>query len=234
MSGSCVTALIVAAGSGTRAGAGMPKQYVPVAGKALLRYSVSALLAHPRVRAVRVVIGEGQQEAYARAVAGLELPPPVTGGATRQQSVFNGLKVLAEQSDAPDVVLIHDAARPFLPAAVIDRLLAALKEHDGAIPGLDVVDTIKQVDDAGVIIATPPRHTLRAAQTPQAFRLTDILRAHEQAARAPEEFSDDAAVAERAGLRVAVVEGAAILRKVTHAQDFQWAEEVARTWRAGA
>ena len=221
-----IAALVVAAGSGTRAGQSLPKQYVPVGGVPLLRHALRPLLSHPDIDVVRVVIGAGQKALYEQAVAGLTLPPPVTGGATRQASVLAGLKALAD--DAPDMVLIHDAARPFLPAEVIDRLVAALEEHDGAIPALPVVDTIKQVDADGVIVATPPRPTLRAAQTPQAFHFDAILRAHLRAAdEMPDvEFSDDAAVAEHAGLRVVVVEGAAQLRKVTHKQDFAWAESM--------
>ena len=222
-----IAALVVAAGSGTRAGQALPKQYVPVGGEPLLRHALRPLLAHEAIDTVQVVIGAGQETLYEQAVTGLTLPPPVTGGATRQASVLAGLRALAD--DAPDIVLIHDAARPFLPAEVIDRLITALEEHDGAIPALPVVDTIKQVDANGVIVATPPRPALRAAQTPQAFHFDAILRAHLTAAERPDiEFSDDAAVAEHAGLRVVVVEGAAILRKITHAEDFAWAENMVK------
>ncbi len=226
-----IAALVVAAGSGTRAGQSLPKQYVPVGGEPLLRHALRPLLAHPDIDTVQVVIGAGQEALYEQAVAGLALPPPVTGGATRQASVLAGLRALAD--DTPDIVFIHDAARPFLPAEVIDRLIAALEHHDGAIPALPVVDTIKQVGENGVIVATPPRPTLRAAQTPQAFHFNAILQAHLKAAERPDiEFSDDAAVAEQAGLRVVVVEGAAILRKVTHGEDFAWAEDMARRLKA--
>ena len=222
-----IAALVVAAGSGTRAGQSLPKQYVPVGGEPLLRHALRPLLAHPDIDTVQVVIGAGQEALYEQAVAGLALPPPVTGGATRQASVLAGLRALAD--DTPDIVFIHDAARPFLPAEVIDRLIAALEHHDGAIPALPVVDTIKQVGENGVIVATPPRPTLRAAQTPQAFHFNAIFRAHLQAAERPDtEFSDDAAVAEHAGLRVVTIEGAAILRKVTHPEDFAWAEDMVR------
>ena len=228
-----IAALVVAAGSGTRAGQSLPKQYVPVGGKPLLHYSLRAFLAHEAIDAVQTVIAHEHTELFKQAVKGLTgLLMPSFGGATRQASVLAGLRGLAERV-SPDIVLIHDAARPFLPAEVIDRLIAALERHDGAIPALPVVDTIKQVDENGVIVATPPRPTLRAAQTPQAFHFDAILKAHLKAAERPDiEFSDDAAVAEQAGLRVVVVEGAAILRKVTHGEDFAWAEDMARRLKA--
>ena len=222
-------ALVVAAGSGTRAGGNRPKQYVEVAGRPLIRYSLEALLAHPQVDEVLVVIGAGHEEMFRAASAGLALPAPVTGGATRQASVLRGLEALAANDETvPELVLIHDAARPFLPARVIDDLLAALDAHEGALPGLPVVDTIKRVNEEGVIIDTPPRAYLRAAQTPQAFRFSTILAAHEEVAGLDTEFSDDAAIAERAGLRVKVIEGAPELRKVTYEEDFSWAEQMAR------
>ena len=224
-----IAALIVAAGSGSRAGQDRPKQYAPVAGKPLLRYSLEAFLAHPRIDIVQVVIGAGQEALFREATADLSLPPPVPGGATRQQSVRAGLEALAARgTSAPALVLIHDAARPFLPAGLIDALIEALSEHAGVIPALPVVDTIKRVDERGIIVETPPRDALRAAQTPQAFRFADILAAHRAAAGTGMEFSDDAAVAEHAGLPVAVIDGAAQLRKVTHAEDFDWAADMAR------
>ncbi len=222
-------ALVVAAGSGSRAGGGQPKQYVEVAGKPLLRHSVEALLAHPAVDVVRVVIGAGHEAMFRVATAGLDLPPPINGGATRRESVHRGLEALAEDEEArPEVVLIHDAARPFLPASIIDNLLEALKRHAGALPGLPVVDTIKRVDETGLIVETPPRERLRKAQTPQAFRFAAILAAYRAAAALKEDFSDDSAVAERAGMQVAIIEGTPSLRKVTYGEDFRWAEQVAR------
>ncbi len=222
-------ALVVAAGSGTRAGGHRPKQYVEVAGRPLLCYSLQALLAHPLVDEIRVVIGHGHEELYASATAGLPLPPPITGGATRQESVRRGLEALAAGDEPlPRRVLIHDAARPFLPGRVIVDLLTALRNVDGALPGLAVVDTIKRVDENDMIIDTPPRHLLRAAQTPQAFHFDTILAAHRQVADMAVEFSDDAAIAEHAGLRVKVIDGAPELRKVTYEEDFRWAAETAR------
>ncbi len=221
-------ALVVAAGSGARAGAHLPKQYVEVAGKPLLRHALEPFMRHARVDMVQVVVGSGQEELFAQATQGLELPAPVIGGATRQQSVLNGLRALATLGErAPEAVLIHDAARPFLPTAIIDALLATLGEADGGLPALEVVDTIKRVDEHGIIVETPPRASLRAAQTPQAFRMREILSAHEAVAGLQVEFSDDAQVAEHAGMKVKAIMGAAQLRKITHAEDFRWAAEMA-------
>ncbi len=201
-------ALIVAAGSGSRAGGDVPKQYRKVAGKALLAHAIDALR-HPGIDEVRAVIGAGQEAAYAAAVGARALPAPVIGGATRRGSVANGLAALGEA----DVVLIHDAARPFLPGAVIDRLLDALASHDGAIPVLPVVDTL--TTRAGEAV---DRAALVRVQTPQAFRLDAIRAAH--AAWAGDEPTDDAQVARAAGLDVALVEGDPALEKLTWEADF--------------
>jgi 2-C-methyl-D-erythritol 4-phosphate cytidylyltransferase/2-C-methyl-D-erythritol 2,4-cyclodiphosphate synthase len=205
-------ALIVAAGSGSRAGGEVPKQYRQVAGKALLAHAIDHL-AHPRIDAVQVVIGAGQEGTYAEAVGGRALPAPVIGGATRRESVMNGLAALGEA----DVVLIHDAARPFLPGTVIDRLLDALESHDGAIPALPVVDSLttrtgEQID----------REALVRVQTPQAFRLDAIRAAH--AAWSGGEPTDDAQVARAAGLNVVLVDGDPALEKLTYEADFARAD----------
>ena len=205
-------ALVVAAGSGSRAGGKAPKQYRRLAGKALLAHAVDHL-AHPRIDAVQVVIGEGQEAAYAEAVGDRALPAPVIGGATRRDSVANGLAALGDA----DLVLIHDAARPFLPGAVIDRLLDALADHDGAVPALPVVDTL--TTRAGDRI---DRDTLARVQTPQAFRLDAIRAAH--TAWTGEEPTDDAQVARAAGLDVVLVEGDPALEKLTWEADFARAE----------
>lgn len=167
-------ALVVAAGSGTRAGGGIPKQYRLLAGRPLLAHALDHL-DHPAIDSILVVIGEGQEEAYAAAVGDRPLPPPVIGGATRQESVRRGLEALAGQDVAR--VLIHDAARPFLPAAVIDRLLAALDVHDGAVPVLGAVDTLA-LGHKGTLGDTVPREGLVRVQTPQAFRYAAIREAH--------------------------------------------------------
>ncbi len=229
-------ALIVAGGSGTRLGADRPKQYLDLGGKAVIRHTLEAFLAHPRVDMALVVIGAGHEDMFAQATRGLALPAPAGGGPTRQLSVANGLEALAALGErAPDVVMIHDAARPFVSAALVDRLLAALDEHEGVIPALPVVDTIKVVDAAGVITATPDRSSLRAAQTPQVFPLPAILAAHRRAReRGETDLTDDAAVAELAGMRVAVVAGDPGNRKITSAADLEWARSRLAETEAGA
>lgn len=214
-------ALIVAAGRGERAGGGLPKQYRPLAGVPVLRRALQPFLAHPRISGVRVVIADGHRDAYEAATAGLGLPDPVPGGAERQESVRLGLEALT--AEAPDTVLIHDAARPFVPAAVIDRVLDALAGSAAALPVLPVVDTLKRGVD-GHVEATVPRDGLWRAQTPQGFRFADILTAHRAAAGGPP-ATDDAALAERAGIPVALVDGAEEAGKLTTAEDFARAEE---------
>lgn len=204
-------AIIVAAGQGTRAGGTMPKQFAPLAGKPMLEHGFDALTSHPAVDGVYVVIGPGQEEAL-RAALG-EVPFAI-GGATRRESVANGLAALGQA----DRVLIHDAARPFLPHAVIDRLLAALETHDGAIPGLPVADTL--VTATGVSV---PRDGLVRVQTPQAFRYAAIVQAH-AAWPADAEATDDAQMLRALGMDVAVVEGSTMLEKITHPADFAAAE----------
>jgi 2-C-methyl-D-erythritol 4-phosphate cytidylyltransferase/2-C-methyl-D-erythritol 2,4-cyclodiphosphate synthase len=215
---SCI-ALVVAAGRGTRLGAPLPKQYLPLGGVAVLRRSVKALLSHPAIGGVRVVIHPDDRALYDAAVAGLDLLPPVAGGAQRQDSVRNGIESLG--GAAPDLVLIHDGARPFLGAAVIDRVLAALAGQPGAIAALPIRDTVKRGGGDG-IAATLDRAGLWRAQTPQGFRYDAIRAAH--AAAAGLELSDDAAVAERAGLGVALVEGDEDNFKVTTMADLARAE----------
>jgi 2-C-methyl-D-erythritol 4-phosphate cytidylyltransferase / 2-C-methyl-D-erythritol 2,4-cyclodiphosphate synthase len=217
---SCI-ALVVAAGRGTRLGAPLPKQYLPLGGVAVLRHGVATLLAHPAINAVRVIIHPDDHAHYAAATAGLDLLPPVAGGAQRQDSVRNGLDSLA--GEAPDRVLIHDGARPFLDRGVIDRVLAGLEGHQGAIAALPVRDTVKR-GDGTTIAATIDRSALWRAQTPQGFHYMPILGAHRAAAGA--ELSDDAAVAERAGIAVALVEGSEDNFKVTTMDDLARAERL--------
>jgi 2-C-methyl-D-erythritol 4-phosphate cytidylyltransferase/2-C-methyl-D-erythritol 2,4-cyclodiphosphate synthase len=211
-------ALVVAAGSGSRTGGEVPKQYRSVGGKALLAHAVDALR-HPRIDEVRVVIGPGQEALYAGAVGARPLPPPVIGGAERQDSVRLGLEAI----DGAELVLIHDAARPFLPAAVIDRLLDALEASDGAVPVLPVVDTLARTD--GSLGETVQRDGLVRVQTPQAFRFKSVLAAHRAWSGSA---TDDAQVARAAGLTVATVEGDAMLEKITYEGDFaRWEARLA-------
>ena len=210
-------ALVVAAGSGSRAGGDAPKQYRRLAGKPLLTHALEALR-QPGIGRIQVVIGEGQERDFEAAAGHLPLPSPVIGGATRRDSVRSGLDALA--AAGVDRVLIHDAARPFLPSAVIDRLLAALDRHDGAVPVLPVVDTLARFK--GSLGEAVPRDDLVRVQTPQAFRFEPISRAH--AAWTGGEATDDAQVARAAGLAVAAVEGDPRLEKLTYEADFARAE----------
>jgi 2-C-methyl-D-erythritol 4-phosphate cytidylyltransferase/2-C-methyl-D-erythritol 2,4-cyclodiphosphate synthase len=207
-------ALIVAAGRGRRFGDPVPKQYLPLAGKAVLRHAVEAFLGHPGIAAVRVVIGPDDAVLYAGAVAGLDLLPPVTGGEERQESVRLGLESL--QALQPDKVLIHDGARPLVDAATIERTLAALDGNAAVVAAIPVADTVKRVAE-GRIVETLDRVGLWRAQTPQGFRFDAILAAHRDAAGM--RLTDDAAVAERAGLAVALVRGHEDNVKITEPQD---------------
>lgn len=213
-------ALLVAAGSGSRAGGGLPKQYRRVGGRALIAHAVAALR-HPGIDEILVAIGAGQEALFAEALAGSAAPLPATiaGGAERQDSVRAGLEAVAAAGGAGRI-LIHDAARPFLPAAVIERLLAALDAAAGAVPALPVVDTLAQGGDA--LGPAVPRDALVRVQTPQAFRFDSILAAH-RAWTGPA-ATDDAQVARAAGLDVALVEGDSRLDKLTYEADFARAE----------
>lgn len=214
---SCV-ALIVAAGTGQRFGAERPKQYLDLAGQPVLRRTVEAFRRHPKVSAVRVVINPAFRDLYDAAVAGLDLPEPVAGGASRQDSVRNGLEALADS--APGLVLIHDAARPLIDAGTIDAVIAALDTHPAALAAVPVADTLKRGNggpDGELVAGTVDRSGLWRAQTPQGFRFPEILAAHCDAAGL--ELTDDAAVAERAGLPVALVPAREENFKVTTPDD---------------
>jgi 2-C-methyl-D-erythritol 4-phosphate cytidylyltransferase/2-C-methyl-D-erythritol 2,4-cyclodiphosphate synthase len=221
-----VTAIIVAAGRGVRAGATGPKQYRDLAGESVLARAVRAFLDHPEISHVRVIIHADDHDLYAQSVGRLsersKLLAPVTGGRERQDSVRLGLESLAE--DPPRIVLIHDAARPFIDAPTISRVIAAARETGGAIAALPVFDTIKKADGIThpAISSTVPRERLWRAQTPQGFRYDAILAAHRTAAG--ETLTDDAAVAERAGLKVGLVAGSPDNMKITQAEDFGMAE----------
>src|SRR5271169_636497 len=219
-----VAAVIVAAGRGERAGGGIPKQYRDIAGEPMIRPTLRALLNHPSVGVVQPVIGGGDEEAFRAATAGLaKLLAPVAGGATRQASVRAGLDALAAR--APALVLIHDAARPFLSPGLIGRAIAAGRSAGAAVPGIAVSDTVKEIDAAAAVTATLDRSRLRIVQTPQAFAFDLILDAHRRAAAAGlESFTDDAALAEWAGHRVSVFEGESGNVKVTTNEDFARAE----------
>lgn len=217
---SCI-ALVVAAGRGTRLGAPLPKQYLPLAGEPLLRHTLRALASHPRIDGVRAVIHPDDRAHYNEAARGLDLLPPVSGGAQRQDSARLGLESLIEID--PEMVAIHDGARPFVDGALVDRVLDALEGAPGAIPALPVADTIKRERD-GRIVETVERSKLWRAQTPQAFRFRAILAAHRGAKGL--KLPDDAAVAERDGLAVSLVMGSEANLKVTTPEDLARAEGV--------
>ncbi|MTW16316.1 bifunctional 2-C-methyl-D-erythritol 4-phosphate cytidylyltransferase/2-C-methyl-D-erythritol 2,4-cyclodiphosphate synthase [Rhodoplanes serenus] len=217
-----VAAVVVAGGRGTRVGGDLPKQYRSVAGTTVLRRTLTAFTSHPGIAAVQPVIHPDDEGRFAEAAAGLAVLRPAHGGATRQASVLAGLEALADR--APDIVLVHDAARPFASPALLDRAIAAGRTG-AAIPGLAVSDTVKVVDGAGRVAETLDRNRLRTVQTPQAFVYPALLAAHRRAAAAGRhDFTDDAALAEWAGLSVAVFEGEPGNVKLTTADDFRRSE----------
>ncbi len=216
-----IAALIVAAGKGIRAGGDIPKQYRKIGDDMVLTQTLQAFIAH--VDVLQTVIGEGHEPFFAEAATGMDVLEPVQGGATRQESVKAGLDALATHE--PDIVLIHDAARPFVTASIISGVISALKENDGALPVTPVIDTIKQVE-GGYAAATPSRETLRAAQTPQGFHFNTIFEAHERALNSGRnDFTDDSSIAEWAGVRVALTEGDARNIKITTEQDLKEANQ---------
>ncbi|MEO1193268.1 MAG: bifunctional 2-C-methyl-D-erythritol 4-phosphate cytidylyltransferase/2-C-methyl-D-erythritol 2,4-cyclodiphosphate synthase [Pseudomonadota bacterium] len=221
-----VIALVVAAGRGRRFGGDLPKQYQTLVGRPLLAWTLEALLAHPRVTHVRAVIHPDDQDLYQQAIAGLSTPrllDPVPGGAERQDSVRLGLESLLSLPDSDQaLVLIHDGARPFPTAALLDGVIDALATQPGALPCLPVTDTVKRARD-GVVLGTLPRDELYRAQTPQGFRLGAILEAHRHFAG--QAMTDDSALAEAAGLAVALVPGDAGNIKVTTAEDLDTATQ---------
>ena len=215
-------AVIVAAGSGTRLGADVPKAFVGLGGRALLARAVELFEEHDAIDRMVVVVPAGWEEPATlladQLVAG-KVAAVVTGGATRAESVALGL---AELPPDADVVLVHDAARPLATPALVDRVLAALREADGAVPGLPPADTIKRVKD-GVVSETLDRSSLTAVQTPQAFRGEAIRRAYDRPPGQLAAATDCASLLEAAGLTVAVVEGERRNIKVTEREDLAYA-----------
>ncbi|PKP90010.1 MAG: bifunctional 2-C-methyl-D-erythritol 4-phosphate cytidylyltransferase/2-C-methyl-D-erythritol 2,4-cyclodiphosphate synthase, partial [Alphaproteobacteria bacterium HGW-Alphaproteobacteria-15] len=209
-------AIVVAAGKGLRVGGDTPKQFRIWRGKPLLRHSVEALRSAGADPLVVVIAADAQADA-AEALSGVDGVQFVTGGATRQDSVRNGLEALADA--APQRVLIHDAARPDLPCEVIARLLAALDNHPGAVPVLPVVDSLAVAGDSGLMAGKAERESLRRVQTPQAFRFADILTAH-RIWSGVTNAGDDAQVMTDSSGSVALVDGDERLRKITFAEDF--------------
>ncbi|MGB8274594.1 MAG: bifunctional 2-C-methyl-D-erythritol 4-phosphate cytidylyltransferase/2-C-methyl-D-erythritol 2,4-cyclodiphosphate synthase [Alphaproteobacteria bacterium] len=217
-------ALVVAAGRGHRLGGALPKQYLSLAGEPVLRHALRAFLTCPGIDKVAAVINPDDRGLFESATAGLALAPPISGGETRQQSVLRGLEALEPM--APERVLIHDAARPLVDHGTIGRVLSALQGAPGAIAGVPVTDTLKRAA-GGTIGETVERANLWRAQTPQGFRFPEILAAHRALAKAGETgVTDDAAVAERAGLAVALVMGSDDNLKITTKDDLARAERL--------
>jgi 2-C-methyl-D-erythritol 4-phosphate cytidylyltransferase/2-C-methyl-D-erythritol 2,4-cyclodiphosphate synthase len=215
-----LTALIVAAGKGERLGAGVPKQYRMLGGKPVLRWAVEALARHPAVSETRVVVGEGQEDAATASLHGLDVGSLIAGGSERADSVRAGLAAIGG-----DAVLVHDAARPFCPPEVIDRLTARLEFYEGAAPVLPVGDTLARI---GETLGEPvDRSSMVRVQTPQAFRLDALRQAYDRWGGPPP--TDETTVLRAAGMKVAAVDGDAALEKLTTLADFDRAEQ----WLAG-
>ena len=218
-------ALILAGGSGSRLGGDIPKQYLTVGGSPIIRRTVEVFLAHPAIDTVQIVIGADDTELCTNALAGLDIPRPVTGGATRQESGRRGLEALEDSS--LDHVLIHDAARPFIDHATIGRVIEALDAAPAVLPAVPVADTLKRgAGTPPVVSATVDRQDVWRAQTPQGFRFAEILSAHRAAA--VQEMTDDTAIAEHAGLAVLLVPGNEDNFKITTQDDLQRAERMTK------
>jgi 2-C-methyl-D-erythritol 4-phosphate cytidylyltransferase/2-C-methyl-D-erythritol 2,4-cyclodiphosphate synthase len=216
-----IALLIVAAGSGSRFGDEQPKQYLSLRGTPLLRRSIDAFAHRADITATQIVIGSEHREMFRAATEGLKLLPPVAGADTRSHSVFHGLQALTVQK--PDFVLIHDAARPLVSRALIDRVIAALESGaDAAIPLLPVADTLKTPNEGQW--KTVPRDGLLRAQTPQGFRFDAILAAHRKFGH--ESVTDDMAMAELAGLQIEAVAGEERNLKITTRDDMAFAEQL--------
>lgn len=218
--------IIVAAGRSVRLGGRRPKQYRSLAGKPVLERTVSCFLSCPEISAIQVVIHPDDYDVYqdvmaATAAADSRIRPPVTGGDTRQSSVFEGVRAL----DDVDTVLVHDAARPFVSEELLQRALIAGRSGIASIPGIGVTDTIKRISNDDVVLDTPAREELRAVQTPQVFKRAELLNAHERAAReARVLFPDDGALMEWAGYPVQAFSGDPANVKLTFEDDFLVAE----------
>ena len=218
-----VAAVVVAAGRGLRAGGDLPKQYRPILGEPVIRPSLATLALHRGISAVQPVIHPDDAPMFQQASEGLELLPAVHGGAARQASVRAGLEAL--ERHRPDLVLVHDAARPFASEALVTRAIEAARESGAAVPVVAVADTVKTVDKAGCVTGTIDRAKLRLVQTPQAFGFAMLLAAHRRArAAGRDDFSDDAQLAEWAGIKVTTFEGEAGNVKLTTSDDFVRAE----------
>ena len=220
-----VAAVIVAAGQGLRAGGGVPKQFREIGGIALLRRTLTTFTDNTDITDVQLVIRPADRPLVQSLTSDLSILPPAFGGKTRQTSVHAGLDALARR--APDIVLVHDAARPFASEALISRAIKAAAKTGAAIPVLPVTDTVKRVNSSNAVEATIDRTSLRLVQTPQAFTFPELLDAHRRAvAQGRDDFTDDAALAEWAGLTVSVFAGEPDNIKLTTPEDFARAESM--------
>lgn len=218
-----VAAVIVAAGRGTRAAGEVPKQFRRIGGTTMLNRTLSLFAGHAGISAVLPVIHPDDVDLYRATTAQAGLMSQVFGGATRQTSVRAGLEALAARK--PDIVLIHDAARPFASVALLSRAITAATQSGAAIPAIPVTDTVKTIDAQGRVDKTLDRASLRLVQTPQGFAFTPLLDAHRRAAQAGrDDFTDDAALAEWAGMKVSVFAGEPGNIKITNAEDFARSE----------
>jgi 2-C-methyl-D-erythritol 4-phosphate cytidylyltransferase/2-C-methyl-D-erythritol 2,4-cyclodiphosphate synthase len=214
-----IIALVTAAGTGERFGGELPKQYMPLAGKAMLMHSLETFVNHPKVTHVAAIISQEHVDLYEKATAGLELLPYIIGGKERQESVLRGLEGV--ENEQADIVLIHDAARPFVTDRVIDDVISAVESGKAVIPAIIVEDTLKKVEN-GKILHTVSRSDLYRAQTPQAFKYKDILAAHRQLKE--QVLTDDAGLFEYLGLEITICKGSQINFKITSFDDYLRAE----------
>ncbi len=222
-----VAVVIVAGGAGFRAGGELPKQYQLIGGRPVIWWTLKAFVDHPGVSHVQTVIGAGHGGLFAEAIAGLKVAPPVIGGDTRQDSCRIGISACA--GTGLQKVLIHDAARPFVSADLISHVIAELDRSEGVVPGLPVADTMKFAP-GGLVERTVDRQGLWGAQTPQGFDLKAILVAHEKAYDQDlGGLTDDAAVAEKFGIKVRVIAGHIENRKLTTAEDIREADQFLMT-----
>jgi 2-C-methyl-D-erythritol 4-phosphate cytidylyltransferase/2-C-methyl-D-erythritol 2,4-cyclodiphosphate synthase len=220
-----VAAVVVAAGRGLRAGGHLPKQYRQVLGEPVIKPVLAAFARHGEISIVQPVIHPDDNDLYKCAIGGLDLLAPVSGASSRQGSVRAGLEAL--QPHSPDLVLVHDAARPFVSEALITRAITAARTSAAAVPVIRVSDTVKTVDVTGVVTGTLDRTFVRMAQTPQAFGYAALLDAHRRAKMAGwDDFTDDAALAQWAGLKVTTFEGETGNVKLTNNEDFARAEAI--------
>lgn len=218
-------ALIPAAGSGSRMGSGLPKQYAMLAGRPLITHAVATLCAHPRIAEVLVVLAPGDRHFAACdwSACGDKLVPLYCGGETRAASVFNGLLAANDAIDAADWVLVHDAARPCLQTTDIDRLIAEIGDSEtGGLLAVPVADTLKRANAGGEVLQTETRDHLWRAQTPQMFRYRVLIEALRRADIAA--VTDESSAVEQTGAKPKLVAGSAGNFKVTYPEDLALAE----------